>query len=142
MSSPSHAADTPITVRDQLIQSLAKGEKPRADWRIGTEHEKFGFRRADLRPPPYEPDGIRAVLDAMAGPEWEPILDRGRVIGLKGQGAHRGASVSLEPAGQFELSGGMLQTLHETRDELAAHFEAVRRAAGPLGLGFASMLLS
>lgn len=139
MSNPGDEDQTPIASVRQLAEYIAAGCKPREAYRIGTEHEKFGFRRADLRPPPYEPDGIRAVLDAMAGPDWQPILDRGRVIGLKGQGVHRGASVSLEPAGQFELSGGMLQTLHETRDELAAHFEALRRAAGPLGLGFAPL---
>lgn len=139
MSNPGDADATPISSVRQMAGYIAEGCKPRDAYRIGTEHEKFGFRVADHAPPPYEPGGIRAMLDGLTGPGWRPILDRGNPIGLKGLGANDGASVSLEPGGQFELSGGMLRTLHETRDELAAHFAAVRAVAGPLGLGFAPL---
>ena len=135
MSNPGESDPTPITSARQLAGWFAAGSKPRENWRIGTEHEKFGFRREDLSPPPYEPRGIRAMLEGLMRFGWEPILDRGNPIGLK-----RGeASVSLEPGGQFELSGAPLRTLHETRDELAQHLDEVRAVAEPLGLGFAPL---
>ena len=136
MSNPGDADATPIRSVRQLAEHIAEGCKPASEWRIGTEHEKFGFRLDDRLPPPYQPNGIRAVLEGMANAEWTPITDRDQPIGLKGPG---GASVALEPAGQLELSGGTLETLHETRDELAAHVVAVRAAAAPLGLGFAPL---
>ena len=135
MSNPGEADATPITSVRQLAEYIAVGCKPKERFRIGTEHEKFGFRRTDLTPPPYEPDGIRAVLEGLATDGWTPILDGGNPIGL----ARGNASVSLEPAGQLELSGGLMATLHETRDELAAHLAAVRDVAAPLGLGFAPL---
>jgi glutamate--cysteine ligase len=135
MSNPGESDPTPITSARQLAGWFAAGSKPRADWRIGTEHEKFGFRRDDLSPPPYEPGGIRAMLDGLAALGWEPILDRGNPIGLK-----RGdASVTLEPGGQFELSGAPLATMHEAAAELADHLREVRAVAEPLGLGFAPL---
>ena len=140
MSNPGDADETPIASVQQLADHLAAGCKPVSEFRIGTEHEKFGFRTTDRTPPRYAPDGIRAVLDGLAKPKaWAPILEDGQPIGLKGQGAHKSASVSLEPAGQLELSGGMLRTLHETEAELAAHFEALRPVSERLGLGFAPL---
>lgn len=137
MSNPGEEDRTPARSVTQLAAHIAEGCKPRARWRIGTEHEKFGFRHADLLPPPYEPAGIRAVLEgiAAAGGGWEPIRDAGRPIGLEG-GA---GSVSLEPAGQLELSGAPLASLHDTKAELEGHLAEVRAAAGPLGLGFAPL---
>ena len=135
MSNPGDADSTPITSVRQLAEYIAVGCKPAASWRIGTEHEKFGFRRDDLSMPPYEPRGIRAMLEGLQRFGGTPILDRGNVIGLK-QGP---ASISLEPAGQLELSGAPLATLHETRDEMAEHFRQVRAVAEPLGLGFAPL---
>jgi glutamate--cysteine ligase len=135
MSNPGEADPTPITSLRQLAEWFAAGSKPRGAWRIGTEHEKFGFRRTDLSAPAYAPDGIRAMLEGIAAKGWEPILDGGQPIGLK-----RGsASVSLEPGGQFELSGGPMQDLHATEVELEAHLHDVREVAGPLGLGFAPL---
>jgi glutamate--cysteine ligase len=136
MSNPGDSDATAITSTRQLADSIALGCKPREQFTIGTEHEKFGFRRTDFASPPYEPDGIKAILDTMAGNGWEPILDRGNPIGLKGRGS---ASISLEPAGQFELSGGMLADLHATKAEFEQHFQEVRDAAGPLDLGFAPL---
>ncbi len=135
MSNPGDDDATPIRSVRQLAEYIADGCKPPGRFAIGTEHEKFGFRHAGLAPPPYEPDGIRAVLEGMAGDGWTPILDAGLPIGLK----RGGASVSLEPAGQLELSGGTLADLHQTRAEIAAHYEQVRAVALPLGLGFAPL---
>ncbi len=139
MSNPSDADATPIASVQQLAAHLAAGGKPRERWRIGTEHEKFGFRHADYRSPPYAPGGIRAMLDGLAGPDWEPIPDSGLPIGLKGMGKQDGASVSLEPGGQFELSGAPVATLHDTKAELAAHCTAVHTLAGGLGMGFSPL---
>ncbi|HBK08236.1 MAG TPA: glutamate--cysteine ligase [Acetobacteraceae bacterium] len=140
MSNPGDADDTPLTSIQQMAEYLSVGCKPRSEFRIGTEHEKFGFRHADLTPPPYlpadgQPGSIRDVLAGLARFGGAPILDRDNPIGLK-QGA---ASVSLEPAGQLELSGGPLETLHETKAELDEHFRQVRAACEGLDLGFAPL---
>ncbi len=135
MSNPGEADATPITSRRELADYIAQGSKPRERFAIGTEHEKFGFRRSDFAMPPYEPGGIRAILEGIAAGGWEPILDRGNPIGL----TRGNASVSLEPAGQLELSGGLMTTLHDTRAEIEDHFAEVRQVAGPLGIGFAPL---
>ena len=135
MSNPGEGDLTPISTISQLADYLASGCKTPDRFRIGTEHEKFGFRHTDLAPPPYEPQGIRAMLEGIATDGWEPILDRGQPIGL----SRDGASISLEPAGQFELSGGLCRTLHETHAELAAHLAEVQPVAAALGLGFAPL---
>lgn len=142
MSNPGDADTTPIRSVRQLADYLAVGCKPRADFRIGTEHEKFGFSRANLTPPAYEPTpgspgSIRGMLEGLARLGCgEPILDDANPIGLALGG---GASVSLEPAGQLELSGAPVETLHDTKAEFDAHFAAVRDVAEPLGLGFAPL---
>jgi glutamate--cysteine ligase len=127
---------TPIVSRDQLVEELESGSKPRSQWRVGTEHEKFGFRRSDFTPVAYEgPHGIKQLLEAMEGLlGWQPILDHGRVIGLTdpiGLGA-----ISLEPGGQFELSGAPVETIHQTAREVNGHLAQVRECADPLGIGF------
>jgi glutamate--cysteine ligase len=133
MSGPSEGDATPITSVRQLAEYVAGGAKPREAWRIGTEHEKFAFRRSDLTPPPHDsPDGIRALLEGHVARGWEPTLDNGNVIGLK-QGS---ANISLEPGGQFELSGAPLATLHETKTELDAHLAEAKAVGEALGLGF------
>ena len=140
MSNPGDTDATPIASVKQLADVIAAGCKPASEYKIGTEHEKFGFDLRDRRPPVYEPSGIRAVLEGLAQPgAWEPIVEAGVPIGLKGQGAYRSASVSLEPAGQLELSGGLVTTLHETEAELVAHFDALRPVAAALGVGFAPL---
>jgi glutamate--cysteine ligase len=140
MSNPGDADDTPLTSVRQMAQYLEAGCKPRDQFRIGTEHEKFGFRYADLTPPPYlpangQPGSIRDVLTQLAKFGGAPIQDGDNAIGLK----QDAASVSLEPAGQLELSGGPLETLHETRQELDTHFEQVRAACEGLDMGFAPL---
>ncbi len=135
MSNPGDADTTPITSMRQLADYIAVGGKPASQWTIGTEHEKFGFYANNFRSPPYEPNGIRAILEGIATTGWEPILDRGNPIGLK-----RGlASVSLEPAGQLELSGGLMPTLHDTKSEIEAHYEDVRRVSAPFNLGWSAL---
>ena len=135
MSNPGEADATPINSVRQLADHLAEGCKPKSRFTIGTEHEKFGFSAESFAPPAYAPGGIRAVLEAIAATGWEPILDHGLPIGLK----RDGASVSLEPAGQLELSGDMLGDLHATAAEFEHHYADVRAAADPLGLGFAPL---
>jgi glutamate--cysteine ligase len=135
MSNPGEGDLTPIATTSQLAAYLATGCKDPDRFRIGTEHEKFGFRLDGLAPPPYEPAGIRAMLEGIAADGWEPILDTGQPIGL----TKDGASISLEPAGQFELSGGLCRTLHETQAELDQHLAEVRPVAAGLGLGFAPL---
>ncbi len=156
MSNAGALDDTPVRSVSQLAEILAQGCKPRDAWRIGTEHEKFGFIRPEAasngsnpqggRPayaaPPYAPAGIEDLLMGMqksAPDEWQPIMDAGSIIGLKGQNDAKGAGISLEPAGQFELSGAPLRTLHETAQELNDHYETVRPLARKLGLGFAPL---
>jgi len=140
MSNPGDGDATPITSLRQLAEHIAVGCKPRERFAIGTEHEKFGFRRSDLATPAYEPDGIRAVLEGLMArapaDSWSPILDRGNPIGLSSRSY---AAISLEPAGQLELSGGLAADLHASRAELEAHFAEVRPVADALGLGFAPL---
>jgi glutamate--cysteine ligase len=126
----------PIESIDELVAFLAEGNKPRDKWRIGTEHEKFPFYVDGNAPVPYGGErGIRAILEGMQRTlGWDPILDDGRVIGLvepTGQGA-----ISLEPGGQFELSGAPLETIHQTCREGNAHLAQLREIAEPLGIRF------
>lgn len=126
----------PITSRADLIDTLARGCKPKSEWRIGTEHEKFSFWRKNRKPVPYDGDnGIRALLEGvMNDTPWLPIKDNGRIIGLKCPTG--GGAISLEPGGQFELSGAPLATVHETCSETNDHLEMLRTVADPLGIGF------
>ncbi|GAB3730469.1 glutamate--cysteine ligase [Luteimonas pelagia] len=136
MSSPSAVAETPITDRRQLVESLEAGNKPRDAWRIGTEHEKFGFRLDDLRPPPFDGDrGIEALLRGLVAFDWTPVEEHGRTIAL----VKDGASVTLEPAGQLELSGAPLESIHDTCCEVDRHLVEVKSVADRLGLGFLGM---
>lgn len=135
MSNPGEVDARPIGSTAQLAAWLASGGKSPDQFRIGTEHEKFGFYRQGFAPPPYEPRGIRAMLEGIAARGWQEIRDQGNLIGL----SRGGESVSLEPGGQFELSGAAVATLHETKAELARHFDDVREVGGTLGLGFAPL---
>ncbi|MFV0303163.1 MAG: glutamate--cysteine ligase [Paracoccus sp. (in: a-proteobacteria)] len=124
----------PIEHRDQLAEYIARGEKPRADWRIGTEHEKFGYDKARHLPLPYDgPCSIKAMLNGLSERfGWDPVLEQENIIGLqKGM-----ANVSLEPGGQLELSGAPLETIHQTCDEVNQHLAEVKSVADDLGAGF------
>jgi glutamate--cysteine ligase len=130
-------ANRPIESKDELVAYLEAGCKPRADWRIGTEHEKFGFHKADLTPVAYEgPAGIASLLTEMCTRfGWEPVYEGDKIIALKDPCCEAGGSVTLEPGGQFELSGAPLQTIHETCNEVNSHLEQVREAGDALGIG-------
>ncbi|MDO5505385.1 MAG: glutamate--cysteine ligase [Pseudoxanthomonas suwonensis] len=136
MSGPSASNATLITDRAQMVEVLASGSKPRADWRIGTEHEKFGFRLDDLRPPAFDGErGIEALLTGLTRFGWQAVSEGGRVIAL----SKDGASVTLEPAGQLELSGAPLDNIHQTCREVGTHLNEVRQVADALKLGFLGM---
>jgi glutamate--cysteine ligase len=126
----------PIEKRDELVAWLAAGCKPKAQFHIGTEHEKFAFTMGRHNPIPYaEPRGIRALLEGMQlllG--WEPIMEEGNIIGL--YDVTGGGAISLEPGGQFELSGAPVETVHQMCRELRAHLAQVRQVAEPLHIGF------
>ena len=122
----------PIEDRRQLIEHIATGCKPPSDWRIGTEHEKFVFNLKTLRPAPYEGDwGIAALLEGLQRFGWQPVLENGNTIAL----TCGDCNISLEPGGQFELSGAPLETIHQTCDEVHVHLAQVKEVAGELGVG-------
>ncbi len=126
----------PLETVDELIAWIAAGEKPKERWRIGTEHEKFPFYRDGFQPVPYGgPKGIEALLTGMRDLlGWEPIVDAGNIIGLVEPTGH--AAISLEPGGQFELSGAPLETLFQTCAEGNSHLMQLSEIADPLGIGF------
>src|SRR5262249_29792280 len=127
---------TPVETRDELVAWFEAGCKPKSRFRVGTEHEKFAFTVEGHRPVPYEgPRGIRALLEGMQlllG--WEPIMEGDNIIGLAD--VTGGGAISLEPGGQFELSGAPYDSVHQTAAELFAHLAQVREVARPLGIGF------
>lgn len=131
-------SDTAPLSRDDLIHAMSKGEKPRDQWRIGTEHEKFGFDKSTLRRPAYEGDnGILAMLTGLQRFGWAPVEEAGHVIALERKNAEGfTASISLEPGGQFELSGAPLQTIHDICSETGQHLMEVKQVADQLNLGF------
>lgn len=128
------AADDPIIEsRAQLVAPIAAGEKPKEAWRIGTEHEKLVYKRDDFRAPSYdEPCGIRDLLLNLRQFGWEPIEEGGKIIAMKGADG----TVSLEPAGQLELSGAPLENLHQTCDETGRHLQQVKAIGECCGVGF------
>jgi len=122
-----------IESRAQLLVPMEKGAKPAEAWRIGTEHEKLVYALSDHHAPSYdEPGGIRALLDGLTRYGWKPILEGDNVIALEGPDGN----VSLEPAGQLELSGAPLENLHQTCAETARHLEQVKAVGSELGIGF------
>ena len=133
---------TPIESRDELVAWFAQGAKPQAQFRIGTEHEKFAFTVDGHDPVPYE--GRRSIRSLLVGMQhllgWEPITDGENIIGLAV--VTGGGAISLEPGGQFELSGAPLETVHQTCSELMAHLAQVKEIARPLGIGFLGLGMS
>jgi glutamate--cysteine ligase len=123
----------PIEGRDDLLSVFSGGEKPRQNWRIGTEHEKFVYRCANHRAPSHgEPGGIRDLLMGMTEFGWSPVIENGNVIALSGVDG----TISLEPAGQLELSGAPLENLHQTCAEAARHLDQCKSVGDRLGVGF------
>src|SRR5215218_4483361 len=134
MTQRTETGDSPIIhSRADLLSVFSGGEKPPEQWRIGTEHEKFVYRVEDHRAPGYdEPGGIRDLLMAMTDFGWKPVEEGGKIIALSGADG----TISLEPAGQFELSGAPLENLHQTCAEAARHLGQCKMIGDELGLGF------
>ena len=124
----------PIERHEQMAEYLADGCKPKSEWRIGTEHEKFGYCKDTLNPLPYEgPRSILAMLEGLRDRYgWAPVTEADKLIGL----TKDGANVSLEPGGQLELSGAPLETIHQTCDEVNTHLREVKSIADEIGVGF------
>ncbi len=122
----------------ELVEYIASGSRPAEEWRLGTEHEKFGFTIDGLRPLPYEGErGIRAILTSLAEDyHWKPVLENGLPIALLDD---TGASITLEPGGQLELSGALLDSIHETCNEVNTHLHQVKTICEPMGCAFLGM---
>jgi glutamate--cysteine ligase len=136
MSAPPQSTGEPVTDKRQLVDYIAEGSKPPALWRIGTEHEKFAYRRDDHRPLPYEGErGIGAILTGLERFGWQPVREGNNTIAL----SKDGCSVTLEPGGQFELSGAPVETIHQTCAEVQTHLRQVKRVCEPLDIGMMGM---
>ena len=139
MSTRQEQAPSPaVGSRDDLVAWIAAGSKPAQQWRIGTEHEKFLFHVDTLKPVPYAgPRGVRALMESLiARFGWLPIMEGDNIIALGRPEGQAGGTVSLEPGGQFELSGDPLKTVHEVCAETHAHLDQCIAAGTPLGIGF------
>lgn len=139
MSTREEGAASPVVEsRDDLVRWIAAGEKPAADWRIGTEHEKFVFRTCSLEPVAFDgPRGIEALMRAlMERHQWVAIREGDNIIALKRPDGEKGGTISLEPGGQFELSGAPLETLHETASETQQHLREILNVGEDLQIGF------
>jgi len=133
MSAPAKPNREPITSKAQLVDYVAGGCKPADKWLIGTEHEKFVFHSDDFSPVAYEgANGIRALLEGLQSFGWQPVEENGNVIAL----SQNGANITLEPGGQFELSGAPLTSVHETCRETNEHLSQVKEIGQKLGIGF------
>jgi glutamate--cysteine ligase len=133
MSAPPTSRGEVLENKRQLVEYFASGEKPKSAWRIGTEHEKFLFRQDDLRPLPYDGDkaSVRAMLEGLERFGWTRVEENGKPVAL----LRDGCSVTLEPAGQFELSGAPLENIHQTCDETNQHLVECKTVSEELGVG-------
>lgn len=127
-----------INSKQELVEYLESGCKPKSKWKLGTEHEKFGYTLNDLRPLPYEgKSSIHAILTGLAEQfAWRPVFEDGNIIALLDE---TGASITLEPGGQLELSGAVLDNIHQTCTEVNTHLKQVRTVSEPLGAAFLGM---
>ena len=136
MSAPPKSQGEPITSKAQLVEYFSSGSKPKSAWRIGTEHEKFVFDEKTLRPIPYEgPNGIGAILKGLTRFGWEAIEENGKIIAL----TKDRSNITLEPGGQFELSGAPVESIHQTCAEVGNHLSQVKAIGSELGVGFLGM---
>jgi len=134
MADTDGAQTEPVLDRRTLIDYMEAGCKPKSNWRIGTEHEKFPYHLSDLSPLTYdEENGIRRVLEELQRFGWKPIFEGENIIALSKDG---GGTISLEPAGQLELSGDAVETIHQTCGEVTSHLQQVKAIASELGIGF------
>ena len=134
MTSETAPLKEPVNGKASLVEYLEAGCKDQKDWRIGTEHEKFAYHLADGRPLDYEgPVGIRALLECLLRFGWEPVIEAGNPIALSKED---GSFISLEPAGQVELSGAPVGNIHQTCDEVTGHLQQVKTIAREMGIGF------
>ncbi len=125
-----------IQTKAQMVEHLAAGNKPKSEWRIGTEHEKIGFCKAAQKPLPYDGScSIKAMLEGLQRFDWKAVEENGYLIALK----RDGASVSLEPGGQLELSGAPLENIHQTCGEVSRHLREVQEVADEIGAKFLSL---
>lgn len=123
----------PITDKRMLVEEIEAGCKPREKWRIGTEHEKFAYRRDDLRPLEYEGErGIRTILESLTRFGWTPVYEGDDIIALK---MDDGCAITLEPAGQIELSGATLENIHQTCSEVNQHLKQIKEVTEALDIG-------
>ena len=138
MTLANSANNNTVETRDDLVAYLESGCKPEANWMLGTEHEKFGYTTNDLRPLPYSgKSGIKAILNGLADEfDWRPVMENGLPIALLDD---TGASITLEPGGQLELSGAILDNIHQTCTEVNTHLKQVRAVSEPLGAAFLGM---
>ena len=142
MSTREDVQESPlIETRDQLVSEFERGCKPESEWRIGTEHEKFGFNIKDLSPLPYDGEqGINALLEEMASRfGYRRIVEGKNIIALKEPGPKLGGSITLEPGGQLELSGAPLKSLHQTCEEVSQHLQQVKEISEAWGIAFLGM---
>ena len=137
--SNSNTSGERVESRHDLVAFLEKGCKPKANWTIGTEHEKFGFQRDTLMPLEYGgARGVKAMLEGLLRFGWQPVMEGDNIIAL----LHDGASITLEPGGQFELSGATLKNLHQTCDEVHTHLAQVKEVADEINAGFIGLGVS
>jgi glutamate--cysteine ligase len=123
----------PISDKRVFVEHLEGGCKPKEEWRIGTEHEKFAYSLEDYRPLEYEGEGgIKKILEGLTRFGWTPVLEKGNIIALT---ASDGCSITLEPAGQVELSGATVETIHQTCREVNLHLKQVKEVAGEMNVG-------
>ncbi|MBF0161515.1 MAG: glutamate--cysteine ligase [Magnetococcales bacterium] len=140
MSEHNAPIEAPVSQREPLIAWLESGCKPPSQWRVGTEHEKFGFYKQSLRPLPYEGTaGIRAVLEGMASHfDWTLVTEQGLPIALskEAHGEEIRASITLEPGGQLELSGAPLRSIHDTQEEINDHLQQLGEVCASMEVAF------
>ena len=123
------------TIEDyqQLVSYLEEGCKPIYEWRIGTEHEKFGYIKKNKKPLKYfGENGILSIFQGLVNLGWKPVYEENNIIAL----SFGKQSITLEPGGQLELSGAPLDSIHETCIEVNSHLSQLKSVSEKMGIGF------